>query len=213
MGLNQSAVGVNKNLSLINLHLITGQIGKPGSGPFSLTGQPNAMGGREAGGLANLLPAHRDLADPAERAFVQAFWGGSPISATPGYTATEMFDALYDGRLKAIWIIGTNPLVSLPDSRRAEEALKRARFVVVQDISNKPETLPYADVVLPAAAWAEKEGTMTNAERRIAHLGKVAEAPEKPFRMPGSSVCSPKKWATPGLITQIPPTSSGNTAA
>ncbi len=177
MGLNQSAVGVNKNLSLINLHLITGQIGKPGSGPFSLTGQPTAMGGREAGGLANLLPAHRDLADPAERAFVQAFWGVSPISATPGYTATEMFDALHDGRLKAIWIIGTNPLVSLPDSRMAEEALKRARFVVVQDISNKPETLAYADVVLPAAAWAEKEGTMTNAERRIAHLGKVMEAP------------------------------------
>ncbi|HSC39058.1 MAG TPA: molybdopterin-dependent oxidoreductase, partial [Chitinophagaceae bacterium] len=177
MGLNQSSIGVHKNLSLINLHLITGQIGKPGSGPFSLTGQPNAMGGREVGGLANLLPAHRNLADPADRAYVQQFWGGGHISAVPGYTATEIFEALHDGRLKAIWIMGTNPLVSLPDVRKAEEALKKAKFVVVQDVSNKPETLAYADVVLPAAAWAEKEGTMTNAERRIAHLSKVMDAP------------------------------------
>ena len=177
MGLNQSAVGVHKNLSLINLNLITGHIGKPGSGPFSLTGQPNAMGGREVGGLANMLPAHRNLADAADRAFVQQFWGGNAIAEKPGYTATEMFDALYDGRLKAIWIMGTNPLVSLPDVRKAEEALKRAKFVVVQEVSNKPETLAYADVVLPAAAWTEKEGTMTNAERRITHLSKVMEAP------------------------------------
>lgn len=177
MGLNQSAVGVNKNLSLINLNLITGQIGKPGSGPFSLTGQPNAMGGREVGGLANLLPAHRNLASEADRQWVQAFWKGKPISAKPGYTATEMFDALYDGRLKAIWIIGTNPLVSLPDVRKAEAALARARFVVVQDVSHQPETLRYADVVLPAAAWAEKEGTMTNAERRITCLSKAVDAP------------------------------------
>ncbi len=177
MGLNQSAVGVNKNLSLINLNLITGHIGKPGSGPFSLTGQPNAMGGREVGGLANLLPAHRNLADPTDRAYVQQFWGGTHISSQPGYTATEMFEALHDGRLKAIWIMGTNPLVSLPDVRKAEEALKKARFVVIQDVSSNPETLAYADVVLPAAAWAEKEGTMTNAERRIAHLSKVVDAP------------------------------------
>ena len=177
MGLNQSVVGVDKNLSLLNLHLITGQIGRPGAGPLSLTGQPNAMGGREVGGMANLLPAHRDLANPAHRAEIQQFWGSGPLAATPGFTATEMFEALEDGRLKAIWIICTNPLTSLPNARQAEAALAKAKFVVVQDISNKPETLAYADVVLPAAAWAEKEGTMTNSERRISHLAKVVAAP------------------------------------
>jgi ferredoxin-nitrate reductase len=177
MGLNQSAVGVDKNLTLLNLHLITGQIGKPGAGPLSLTGQPNAMGGREVGGLSNLLPAHRNLASPAHRAEVQHFWGSGPLAATPGYTATEMFEALEDGRLKAIWILCTNPLTSLPNARQAEAALAKAKFVVVQEISNKPETLAYADVILPAAAWAEKEGTMTNSERRISHLAKVVAAP------------------------------------
>lgn len=177
MGLNQSAVGVNKNLSLINLHLVTGQIGKPGAGPFSLTGQPNAMGGREVGGLANMLPAHRNLADPKHRTEVQAFWGGKEIQPKPGLTATEMFDALESGKLKAIWIICTNPLVSLPDVRKAEAALKKARFVVVQEISNKPETLAFADVILPAAGWAEKEGAMTNSERRITYLPKIVDAP------------------------------------
>ena len=177
MGLNQSAVGVDKNLSLLNLHLLTGQIGRPGTGPLSLTGQPNAMGGREVGGLANLLPAHRALANPAHRAEVQQFWGSGPLADKPGYTATEMFEALEDGRLKAIWIICTNPLTSLPNVRQAEAALAKARFVVVQEVSNRPETLAYADVVLPAAAWAEKEGTMTNSERRISHLAKVVAAP------------------------------------
>ena len=177
MGLNQSVVGVNKNLSLINLNLITGQIGKPGSGPFSLTGQPNAMGGREVGGMANLLPAHRSLTNEVDRKYVQSFWKGKPISEKPGYTATEMFEALSDGRLKAVWIMGTNPLVSLPDVRIAEEALKKAKFVVVQEASNKPETLKYADVILPAATWTEKEGTMTNAERRITYLNKIVDAP------------------------------------
>lgn len=178
MGLNQSVIGVNKNLSLINLHLITGQIGKPGAGPFSLTGQPNAMGGREVGGLSNLLPAHRNLLDANDRKEVEDFWG-SPvkISSKNGLTATEMFEALSDGRLKAIWIMCTNPLVSLPDVRMAEAALKNAKFVVVQEISSKPETLQYADVVLPAATWTEKEGTMTNAERRISYLQKITDAP------------------------------------
>lgn len=177
MGLNQSVVGVNKNLSLINLHLITGHIGKPGSGPFSLTGQPNAMGGREVGGLSNLLPAHRVMDNPAHRKEVQVFWGSGPLSEKPGFTATEMFTALNEGKLKAIWILCTNPLVSLPDARMAEAALQKAKFVVVQEISSRPETLRYADVVLPAAAWAEKEGTMTNAERRISYLQKITDAP------------------------------------
>jgi ferredoxin-nitrate reductase len=177
MGLNQSSVGVNKNLSLINLNLITGHIGKPGSGPFSLTGQPNAMGGREVGGLSNMLPAHRNLNNPLHREELQKFWGGATINPEPGLTATEMFEALNDGRLKAIWILCTNPLTSLPNVRLAEEALKKAKFVVVQEISNKPETLAYADVILPAAAWAEKEGTMTNSERRISYLSKIVDAP------------------------------------
>ncbi|TMI70042.1 MAG: NAD(P)H-nitrite reductase [Bacteroidetes bacterium] len=179
MGLNQSVVGVNKNLSLINLNLITGHIGKPGSGPFSLTGQPNAMGGREVGGLSNLLPAHRNLSNEAHRDEVEKFWQIEPgaISPTPGLTATEMFDALNDGSLKAIWILCTNPLISLPDVKKAEQGLKKAKFVVVQDITSKLETLSYADVVLPAAAWIEKEGTMTNAGRYISHLSKIADAP------------------------------------
>ena len=177
MGLNQSASGVDKVLSLIDLHLLTGQIGSPGSGPFSLTGQPNAMGGRETGGLANLLPAHRDMSNPDHRRQVQDYWGSGPLSDKPGLTATEMFAALADGRMKAIWIIGTNPLVSLPDIRQAEEALKKAKFVVVQDVSNKPETLAYADLILPAAAWTEKQGTMTNSERRISLLDKITSAP------------------------------------
>jgi len=178
MGLNQSVVGVNKNLALINLHLITGRIGKPGNGPFSLTGQPNAMGGREVGGLANALPAHRDVTNPAHRAEVEAFWN-SPVKIAdkPGLTATELFDALNDDRLKAIWIINTNPLVSLPDVNAAEAALKKSRFVVVQDISSRADTVAFADVVLPAAAWLEKEGTMTNAERRITYLPNVLDAP------------------------------------
>lgn len=177
MGLNQSAVGVNKNLSLINLNLITGHIGKPGSGPFSLTGQPNAMGGREVGGLANMLPAHRNLNDPQHRQQVQQFWGGTPISPKAGLTATEIFDALNEGKLKAVWIVCTNPLVSLPNVRAAEEGLKKAKFVVVQEVSSKPETLKYADVILPAAAWTEKEGTMTNSERRITYLNPIVDPP------------------------------------
>jgi len=177
MGLNQSSVGVNKNLSLINLNLITGHIGKPGSGPFSLTGQPNAMGGREVGGMATLLPGHRDLKNADHREELQQFWGGRAISDKAGLTATEIFEALNDDRLKAIWIICTNPLTSLPNARLIEEGLKKARFVVVQDVSNKVETLKYADVILPAAAWAEKEGTMTNSERRISYLNKIIDAP------------------------------------
>jgi len=178
MGLNQSVIGVNKNLSLINLHLITGRIGTPGNGPFSLTGQPNAMGGRETGGLANILPAHRDVTNANHREEMENFWE-SPVKIAhkPGFTATEMFEALADERLKAIWIINTNPLVSMPDINVAEKALKNARFVVVQDISNRADTVAFADVVLPAAAWLEKEGTMTNAERRITHLPKAVEAP------------------------------------
>ncbi|MDV7137299.1 molybdopterin-dependent oxidoreductase [Maribacter sp. TH_r10] len=177
MGLNQSVIGVDKNVALMNLSLLTGQIGKPGSGPFSLTGQPNAMGGREVGGMASLLAAHKDLGNPSHRKEVAEFWGGKEIKQEPGYTATEMFDALEKGKLKAIWIICTNPVVSMPNAHKIEKALKKASFVVVQDISHNAETTKYADLLLPAAGWLEKEGTMTNSERRISHLPKVIDAP------------------------------------
>lgn len=177
MGLNQSVIGVDKNIALISLNLITGHIGKPGSGPFSLTGQPNAMGGREVGGLATMLAAHRSYANPEHRKEVASFWGVPSVSEKPGLTATQMIEALERGDLKAIWIICTNPLVSLPDARRVEAALKKARFVVVQDISRKSDTLEFADLILPAAGHFEKEGTMTNSERRISHLNKVVDPP------------------------------------
>ncbi|REL29182.1 NAD(P)H-nitrite reductase [Rhodohalobacter sp. SW132] len=177
MGLNQSAIGVKKNFALISLNLITGQIGKPGAGPFSLTGQPNAMGGREVGGMASLLAAHKDLSNPQHRQEVADFWDVPGIQEKPGYTATEMFDALDEGKLKAVWIIATNPMVSLPDVNKAERALKKASFVVVQDISRKSDTLEYADLILPAAGHMEKEGTMTNSERRIGHLQKIVDPP------------------------------------
>ncbi|MEM8847286.1 MAG: molybdopterin-dependent oxidoreductase [Bacteroidota bacterium] len=177
MGLNQSVIGVDKNVSLLNLSLLTGHIGKPGSGPFSLTGQPNAMGGREVGGMASLLAAHRDLGNEKHRKEVEEFWGGKPIKKNPGLTATEMFDALEKGKLKAIWVICTNPVVSMPNAHKVEEALKKANFVVVQDISHNSETTKYADLILPAAGWLEKEGTMTNSERRISYLPKVIDPP------------------------------------
>ncbi|MFV5695493.1 molybdopterin-dependent oxidoreductase [Flavobacterium sp. LB3P122] len=177
MGLNQSAIGVDKNTALLNLSLLTGQIGKPGSGPFSLTGQPNAMGGREVGGMANLLAVHKELNNPVHRKEVADFWGVEDLSEKPGLTATEMFEALESGKMKAIWIICTNPLVSLPDSRRVEKALANAKFVVVQDISHNADTSKFADLLLPAAGWLEKEGTMTNSERRISYLPKGINAP------------------------------------
>ncbi len=177
MGLNQSMVGTDKNVALLNLSLITGQVGKPGAGPFSLTGQPNAMGGREVGGMANLLAVHKDLMNPEHRREVAQFWGVEEINPKPGLTATEMFDALESGKMKAVWIACTNPLVSLPNSNQIEKAMKNAKFVVVQDISHKSDTVGFADLVLPAAAWLEKEGTMTNSERRVSYLPKEIEAP------------------------------------
>ena len=179
MGLNQSSIGTNKNLSLINLNLITGRIGRPGCGPFSLTGQPNAMGGREVGGLANLLAAHHDLTSPDDCRKVEDFWGvdHGTITPKPGLTATQMIEAMNEGKLKAIWVICTNPAVSLPDLEMVESAFEKAKFVMVSDISDRADTIRFADVVLPAAGWLEKEGTMTNSDRRISYLPKVTEAP------------------------------------
>jgi len=177
MGLNQSAVGVDKNLSLINLNLLTGKIGKPGSGPLSLTGQPNAMGGREVGGLSNLASAHRLLNNPQHRAEIARHWGVADVPSQPGLTAAEFFPALKDRRLRALWIACTDPLVSQPNAREVEEALRTAPFVVVQDMSSTHHGIEFADVVLPAATWLEKEGTMTNSDRRVSFLNKLLDAP------------------------------------
>lgn len=177
MGLNQSSIGFRKNSALISLNLLTGKIGKPGSGPFSLTGQPNAMGGREVGGLATMLAAHRSISNPAHRKEVEEFWQGGQVSDKPGLTAVQMLEALERGELKALWVICTNPVVTWPDARRAEAALRNARFLVVQDISQKSDTVKLADLVLPAAGHFEKEGTMTNSERRISHLQKIIDPP------------------------------------
>lgn len=176
-GLNQSSSGTAKNAALINLHLATGQIGKPGAGPFSLTGQPNAMGGREVGGLANLLSAHRDLANPQHRSEVAALWGVPSVPEQPGKTAVEMFQAAADGEIKALWITCTNPAQSMPDQATVRRALQRAEFVVVQEAFATPVSCDFADLLLPASTWGEKDGTVTNSERRISRVRAAVPAP------------------------------------
>jgi ferredoxin-nitrate reductase len=179
MGLNQSTVGMWKNNCLINLHLLTGQIGKPGAGPFSLTGQPNAMGGREGGLLSHQLPGYRAVDDGEHRKQVEQYWGRAPGTISPriGLTAVEMFRALEKGQLKAIWIAATNPAVSMPDLHHVRRALQNAQFVVVQDAYHPTETTRVADVVLPVAQWGEKEWTSTNSERTVSYSPKLWDAP------------------------------------
>ncbi|MFZ3128209.1 MAG: nitrate reductase, partial [Rhodoferax sp.] len=176
-GLNQSSSGTAKNAALINLHLATGQIGRPGAGPFSLTGQPNAMGGREVGGMANLLSAHRDLGNPQHRAEVAALWGVPSVPATPGKTAVEMFQAAADGEIKALWIACTNPAHSMPDQATVRRALERAELVIVQEAFATTATAAYADLLLPATTWGEKDGTVTNSERRISRVRAAVPPP------------------------------------
>src|SRR5262249_41805469 len=179
MGLNQSTVGMGKNNSLINFHLLTGQIRRPSPGPFSLTGQPTAMGGREAGLLSHQLPGYRTVEDAEHRRQCEEFWGrrSGSISAKPGLTAVEMFRALEKGQLRAIWIAATNPAVSLPDPHHLRRALTKAQLVVVQDAYHPTETSQFADVLLPAAQWGEKEWTSTNSERMVAHSPQLFPTP------------------------------------
>jgi assimilatory nitrate reductase catalytic subunit len=176
-GLNQSASGTWKNCALINLHLAAGHIGRPGTGPFSLTGQPNAMGGREVGGMANLLSGHRDLDNAEHRKEVAALWDIDAVPSRQGKTAVEMFEAIGRGEIKAVWIVCTNPAQSMPDANAVRKALERAEFVVVQEAFRDAETCDYADVLLPAATWAEKEGTVTNSERRISRVRAAVPPP------------------------------------
>jgi len=176
-GLNQSSSGTAKNAALINLHLATAQIGKPGAGPFSLTGQPNAMGGREVGGMANLLSGHRDLDNPVHRAEVAALWGVPSVPEKPGKTAVEMFQAAADGEIKALWIACTNPAQSMPDQALVRRALARAELVIVQEAFATTATCDFADLLLPATTWGEKTGTVTNSERRISRVRPAVAGP------------------------------------
>ncbi len=175
-GANQSVRGTDKGNAIINVHLATGRIGKPGSGPFSITGQPNAMGGREVGGLASTLAAHMGFSE-AEKSRVQRFWNSPAIAPEPGLKAVDMFRAVADGRIKAIWVMATNPAVSLPDAGAVRDALAACPFVVVSDVIADTDTSKFAHVRLPATAWGEKDGTVTNSARTISRQRPIFEAP------------------------------------
>ncbi|XGB70426.1 nitrate reductase [Vibrio pomeroyi] len=176
-GVNQSTQGCDKVNAIINCHLATGKIGKPGMGPFSVTGQPNAMGGREVGGLANTLAAHFEFGDPQSHQTVSEFWQTDSLATHAGLKAIDLFDAMNDGKIKAVWIMATNPVVSLPDSEKIKTALEKCPFVVVSDCIADTETTRLADVVLPAQGWSEKSGTVTNSERRISRQRRVLPSP------------------------------------
>ena len=176
-GLNQSSSGTAKNTALINLHLATGQIGRAGAGPFSLTGQPNAMGGRETGGMATLLPGHRDPGLAEDWAEVCKLWGVADLPSRRGHTAVEMFEAAARGEIKALWIACTNPAQSMPDQALVRAALARCELVILQEAFAHTATAAFADYQLPAATWGEKDGTVTNSERRISRVRAAVPAP------------------------------------
>ena len=181
MGVNQSTEGTAKVRTIINLHLMTGNIGKPGAGPFSLTGQPNAMGGREAGGLSHILPGYRVVTNPQHRAEVEQGWNLAPgsINPFPGRDAWSMITGLETGDVGLLWVAATNPAVSMPDLVRTKKALLRSPFTIVQDAYYPLETASFAHVVLPAAQWGEKTGTMTNSERVVTLCSQFRPAPGK----------------------------------
>ncbi len=176
-GVNQSSSGTDKVNAIINCHLATGRIGKPGMGPFSVTGQPNAMGGREVGGLANMLAAHMAIESPEDRDRVQRFWRAPTIADKPGPKAVDMFRAVADGRIKALWIMATNPVVSMPEAGNVKAAIAGCPFVVVSDVTAATDTVKLAHVLLPALAWGEKSGTVTNSERRISRQRSFLPSP------------------------------------
>lgn len=166
-GVNQSVAGTDKVNAIINCHLATGRIGKVGAGPLSVTGQPNAMGGREVGGMATMLACHMDIERDDHRRIVQSFWSSPAIAQRPGLKAVDLFDAVERGSIKALWIMGTSPVNSMPDADAVRAALGKCPFVVVSDVQRTTDTTVLADVLLPSLAWGEKDGTVTNSERRI----------------------------------------------
>ena len=175
MGINQSSSGVDKCNAIINAHLASGKLLKPGCGPFSITGQPNAMGGREVGGLANQLAAHLDIENDAHQQLVQRFWQSPTIAKKAGCNAIDMFDEIAKGKIKAIWVMATNPMVSLPNNAAIQHALEQCELVVVSDCIAKSDTLKFADVAFPSTGWGEKNGTVTNSERRISRQRPLVE--------------------------------------
>ncbi|MFC0686321.1 nitrate reductase [Novosphingobium clariflavum] len=175
-GINQSIRGTDQVNAILNVHLATGRIGKPGAAPFSITGQPNAMGGREVGGLASTLASHMDFA-PENVARVGRFWAAPQMATKPGLKAVDLFRAMGEGRIKAVWIMATNPAVSLPDAGRVREALAKCPFVVVSDVIAETDTGAHAHVRLPAAAWGEKDGTVTNSERVVSRQRRFMVLP------------------------------------
>ena len=176
-GVNQSSAGTDKVNAIINCHLATGRIGKPGAGPFSVTGQPNAMGGREVGGFVNTLAAHVDLHDEPGRAAIQTFWGSPTIASRQGPKAVEMFEQIHAGKIKAVWIMATNPVVSLPDADKVKAALARCEFVALSDVVGNTDTAQLAHVLLPALAWGEKDGMVTNSDRTMSRQRPFLPAP------------------------------------
>lgn len=176
-GVNQSSSGTDKSNSIINCHLATARIGQPAMGPFSITGQPNAMGGREVGGLSNQLAAHMDIENAAHRDLVSRFWQTDHLAAAAGAKAVDMFNDVASGKIKAIWIMATNPVVTMPDADKVRDALKACELVVVSDCEEFTDTTACADIVLPALAWGEKCGTVTNSERRISRQRNVLPHP------------------------------------
>lgn len=178
-GVNQSSAGTDKVNAILNCHLFTGRIGKEGSGPLSLTGQPNAMGGREVGGLANQLACHMELENADHREIVSSFWGYETIAQKPGLKAVELFKAVERGDIKAIWIMATNPVDSMPDADFVKLALQKCPLVIVSDVTRETDTTQLADILLPSAAWGEKSGTVTNSERRISRQNAFLGLPGK----------------------------------
>ncbi|MGB3409128.1 MAG: molybdopterin-dependent oxidoreductase, partial [Jannaschia sp.] len=176
-GVNQSTSGTDKVNAILNCHRASGRIGRPGTGPFSVTGQPNAMGGREVGGLANALACHLDIAEPAHRDAVQRFWTAPRMPEAGGLKAVDLFDRVADGTIKALWIICTNPAVSMPEADRVRDAIAGCDFVVVSDVTAATDTAALAHVLLPATGWGEKDGTVTNSDRTISRQRAVLPAP------------------------------------
>jgi assimilatory nitrate reductase catalytic subunit len=176
-GVNQSSQGCDKVNSILNCHLASGKIGKVGSGPFSVTGQPNAMGGREVGALANTLAAHMEFDSKGDREQISRFWDTLSLASKPGLKAVDMFDAMAMGKIKAVWIMATNPAVSLPNQSKIHAALERCPLVVVSDCIKDTATTHYANVLLPAQGWSEKSGTVTNSERRISRQRRLLPSP------------------------------------
>ncbi|MDO2950215.1 nitrate reductase [Aeromonas simiae] len=192
-GINQSERGVDQAGCIINAHLLTGRIGKPGAAPFSMTGQPNAMGGREVGGLATQLAAHMGF-DEESRDRLARFWGAPRLVSGPGHKAVALFEALHKGEIRALWVLGTNPAVSLPDSLRVREALARCELLVISDVTADTDTARLAHLLLPAAAWGEKGGTVTNSERTISR--------QRAF-LPPPGEARPDWWALTQLARRL----------